>query len=249
MMQHLTGQKSDKFLSVNCRRGFQDPGRASRKHIGTFPAHLQQFVGETHFPCFLDLLLQELALRQGPAGQPPQAVHVLLWCNDGTHLSVSASRVVEVAAAALGIPCPSCTSTSPPHPTCGVLRNQHFRRCVCFNSSDVKIQSLAILHNFAEVRANLPPFCTPVAFARNVQHVLRLRRAGRAGNSLGAQGGCSCRPWVSSSNAEIAVAEVRPRPLDSSYRRRRARRPVKREKLVFSRSQDLTAYEKMQRRK
>ena len=145
MMQHLTGQKNDKFLSVNCRRGFQDPGRASRKHIGTFPAHLQQFVGETHFPCFLDLLLQELALRQGPAGQPPQAVHVLMWCNDGTHLSVSASRVVEVAAAALGIPCPSCTSTSPPHPTCGVLRNQHFRRCVCFNRSDVKIQSLAIL--------------------------------------------------------------------------------------------------------
>jgi hypothetical protein len=104
MVRHLVGAQAGSFLSVNCRDGFYDPDASGKRHVGTWPQHMQGFAAQRCFRPWLQMLLQELALRQSPQGQPPAVVHILLWCNKGTHRSVSASRVLEAVADRCGWP-------------------------------------------------------------------------------------------------------------------------------------------------
>ena len=105
IIQNLTGRWHDRYLSVDCQEGFWAPDNPGKNHMGTWPQNMHNFVRQKHFQQWLRTLLQELGQHRSPAGQPPNLVHVLLWCNEGTHNAVSASRILEVAAAECGIPC------------------------------------------------------------------------------------------------------------------------------------------------
>ena len=98
LLQNLTSTTTHRYLSVNCRDGFYDPDSSGRCHVGTWPEHMRRFVRQGKFQVWGQLLLQELARLQSSPGQPPNVVHILLWCNKGTHRSVSASRVLEAVA-------------------------------------------------------------------------------------------------------------------------------------------------------
>lgn len=108
MMRNLTGQPQHHFLTVNCRTGFYDPESRGRSHVGTYPEHMQGFVRQRCFQRWLQQLLQALLSKQARPGQSPSTVHALMWCNKGTHRSVSASLVLQHVADTLQIPPSSC---------------------------------------------------------------------------------------------------------------------------------------------
>jgi hypothetical protein len=87
---------------VNSRRGFYDEDRGpGNQHVGYWPQHMDQFTRSPRFVSWLQEsldLLVHTALRSSSPTAEPGTLHMLFWCNRGTHRSVSSTRVWEVVA-------------------------------------------------------------------------------------------------------------------------------------------------------
>ena len=159
MMRHLVGAQGGSFLSVNCREGFYDPDASGKRHVGTWPWHMQGFAQQRCFRPWLQMLLQELAFKQSRPGLPPAIVHILLWCNKGCHRSVSASRVLEAVADRYGWPSPAHTYFVP-----SISKKQAQNHC-----------QPECTFSLSEVSSSVAPVRSPVDFAKKMQHVPRVR--------------------------------------------------------------------------
>ncbi len=119
------------FFIVNARDGFYDPQRKKQKgkgkgkwipqaavpyeldtnhHLGYLPLNLQGIVSNHKFKGILETLADDIytALRQ-PGTFLQDDIHVLFWCNQGCHRSVSFCRLALIAADELNWQNPSCS--------------------------------------------------------------------------------------------------------------------------------------------
>jgi hypothetical protein len=113
MLADILGQAAEPFIEVfNVRSGFYDPDRdANRKyHTGYYPQNLELFCNQKGFAPWLEDALNRIYCQSEAtriqAAEPGQAaapgtIHCLMWCNKGTHRSVSACRVLSFAAGEL----------------------------------------------------------------------------------------------------------------------------------------------------
>ena len=101
-----------KIEVFNVRTGFYDPERDSTRkyHTGYYPQNLELFCEQSGFEPWLEdaldrIFCQSEATRLQAAGPgqaaEPGTIHCLLWCNKGTHRSVSACRVLSYVAGEL----------------------------------------------------------------------------------------------------------------------------------------------------
>ena len=114
LLADILGQaaESSKIEVLNVRSGFYDPDRdATRKyHTGYHPQNLELFCEQKGFNPWLEDALKRifcqseatrLAAAEPGQATAPGAIHCLLWCNKGTHRSVSACRVLSFVAGEL----------------------------------------------------------------------------------------------------------------------------------------------------
>jgi hypothetical protein len=113
MLADILGQAAEPFIEVfNVRSGFYDPDRDSNRkyHTGYFPQNLDLFCSQKGFVPWLEDVLNRIYCQSEAtriqAAEPGQAVapgtiHCLMWCNKGTHRSVSACRILSFAAGEL----------------------------------------------------------------------------------------------------------------------------------------------------
>ena len=124
------------FFIVNSRDGFYDPQRRNEKnergkargkgkripppavpwalntnlHLGYLPLNMQGIVGNRKFKGILETLADDVYTELREPGKVLQDdVHVLFWCNQGCHRSVSFCRLALIAAEVWNWECPSCS--------------------------------------------------------------------------------------------------------------------------------------------
>ena len=96
----------------NVRSSFFDPERDGDRtyHTGYFPENLENFAKQTGFQPWLEDVLDRIFCQSEAtrtlAAEPGQAavpgtIHCLMWCNKGTHRSVSACRILSFVAGEL----------------------------------------------------------------------------------------------------------------------------------------------------
>ena len=126
------------FFVVNARNGFFDPHRTTEEkgykgkgkgkgkrfprpeqipwdsdtnhHLGYLPLNLQGIVSNQKFKPTLYKLAYDIytSLQLCQSGLQLDEAHVLFWCNQGCHRSVSFCRLVQIAAEQWGWTNPSC---------------------------------------------------------------------------------------------------------------------------------------------
>jgi hypothetical protein len=105
----LVAAVPDEVEVLNTRKGFFDPeaGGSLKYHVGYYPDNLKNMVTQKAFRGWLEdalekLFLQTEARRLDPAAEPT-SIHMLAWCNRGTHRSVAGCRILAHVAGVLGM--------------------------------------------------------------------------------------------------------------------------------------------------
>jgi len=141
---------------LNCRTNFYDPEESedSRYHVGYWPKNMETFCLQAAFEPWLRDTLDRISVqaemhRLDPAAEP-KTVHLLSWCNRGTHRSVAACRVLTQVCAELNLHSQL---------VCNLINIFLFSFFFCTMQSE----AAQVPHNTF--------FCIQVAFPWQVQHV------------------------------------------------------------------------------